>query len=93
MNQAQIFLFEKTSTELIEQVFKKVNKASEKYGTDMAFALLANVGQLACGMALSLQEDIGGVEATKETHKKICDAIWASSQNYKMKRFKRNVNG
>ena len=84
MTEQEIYLYQKQSTELIEQLFKKVDKTQDKYGPTVAFAVLVNVGQLTCGLALRLHDLNESEEKTRETYDRICGSIWESFQNYKI---------
>jgi len=86
MNQSENFLFEKLSDDLIEDIYKKIEKINYKHGPQMSVCVLANIGQLACGMALSFESEASGKEKAKETHKQVCDAIWVSCEYYKSER-------
>lgn len=83
--QQQIF-FENTSSEIFETMLKKVRKLTEKHGHEMGFAILANVGQLSSGMALSLYIETENQEEALKAHKSMSDAIWNSAQNYASRR-------
>jgi hypothetical protein len=84
MNETENFLFEKASSELIEQIFKKIQKITQKHGHEIGYAVFANVGQLTLGSALSAYAIQGDDDLTKDMYKKMCDAIWTSSEHYKM---------
>jgi hypothetical protein len=84
MTEQEIYLSQKQSTELIDQLFKKVDKTQDKYGPTVAFAVLATVGQMTLGMAMRLHDLNESEEKTRDTYDFICSSIWESFQNYKI---------
>lgn len=86
MTPEQNIFFENASTEIFESMLEKIQILSDENSPKMALLVMANVGQLASGMALSFYIKTGDREESLHAHKLVCDSIWNSAQNYAAQR-------